>query len=146
MCLFQVQHKLTSLYIPFTVLKDLSIVLWMCLSLQTVSFKEFSRIVYVFHCSVIKVPVVLFLWQLLYYIKAVSVCQDFFIFSFAFFKRKRRRRDLNPRTAQTVYTLSRGTSSATWVLLLMPEYLFIFNYHFRDALTSILNRFPYVKL
>ena len=27
----------------------------MCLSLQTVSFKEFSRIVYVFHCSVIKV-------------------------------------------------------------------------------------------
>ena len=39
----------------FTVLKDLSIVLWMCLSLQTVSFKEFSRIVYVFHCSVIKV-------------------------------------------------------------------------------------------
>ena len=39
----------------FTVLKDLSIVLWMCLSLQAVSFKEFSRIVYVFHCSVIKV-------------------------------------------------------------------------------------------
>ena len=30
---------------------------------------------------------------------------------------ERRRRDLNPRTAQTVYTLSRGTSSATWVLL-----------------------------
>ena len=29
----------------------------------------------------------------------------------------RRRRDLNPRTAQTVYTLSRGASSATWVLL-----------------------------
>ena len=26
---------------------------------------------------------------------------------------QRRRRDLNPRTAQTVYTLSRGTSSAT---------------------------------
>ena len=39
----------------FTVLKDLSIVLWMCLSLQAASFKEFSRIVYVFHCSVIKV-------------------------------------------------------------------------------------------
>ena len=31
---------------------------------------------------------------------------------------KRRRRDLNPRTAWTVYTLSRGASSATWVLLL----------------------------
>ena len=28
-------------------------------------------------------------------------------------KRERRRRDLNPRTAQTVYTLSRGASSAT---------------------------------
>ena len=28
-------------------------------------------------------------------------------------KRKRRRRDLNPRAAQTAYTLSRGASSAT---------------------------------
>ena len=32
---------------------------------------------------------------------------------FHFFFIQRRRRDLNPRTAQTVYTLSRGTSSAT---------------------------------
>ena len=32
---------------------------------------------------------------------------------FHFFFHQRRRRDLNPRTAQTVYTLSRGTSSAT---------------------------------
>ena len=38
---------------------------------------------------------------------------------------QRRRRDLNPRTAQTVYTLSRGTSSATWVLLQMPKYQYI---------------------
>ena len=29
----------------------------------------------------------------------------------------RRRRDLNPRAALTTYTLSRGTSSASWVLL-----------------------------
>ena len=31
---------------------------------------------------------------------------------------KRRRRDLNPRAGHPTYTLSRGTSSATWVLLL----------------------------
>ena len=55
MCLFQVNINLLAYISLFTVLKDLSIVLWMCLSLQTVSFKEFSRIVYVFHCSVIKV-------------------------------------------------------------------------------------------
>ena len=65
-----------------------------------------------------------------------SCCQELFYFFFAaFFARRnsyilsrvfsdvknffisffiqRRRRDLNPRTAQTVYTLSRGTSSAT---------------------------------
>ena len=30
---------------------------------------------------------------------------------------KRRRRDLNPRAGYPTYTLSRGTSSATWVLL-----------------------------
>ena len=36
-------------------------------------------------------------------------CQELFFISF----HQRRRRDLNPRTAQTVYTLSRGTSSAT---------------------------------
>ena len=30
---------------------------------------------------------------------------------------QRRKRDLNPRTARTVYTLSRGASSATWVFL-----------------------------
>ena len=30
---------------------------------------------------------------------------------------ERRRRDLNPRAAFTTYTLSRGASSATWVLL-----------------------------
>ena len=55
MCLFQVNINLLAYISLFTVLKDLSIVLWMCLSLQAVSFKEFSRIVYVFHCSVIKV-------------------------------------------------------------------------------------------
>ena len=33
-------------------------------------------------------------------------------------KTERRRRDLNPRAGFPTYTLSRGTSSATWVLLL----------------------------
>ena len=32
-------------------------------------------------------------------------------------KRKRRKRDLNPRAAQATYTLSRGASSASWVFL-----------------------------
>ena len=49
-------------------------------------------------------------------------CQELFYFFeffilFKRFKKIRRRRDLNPRTARTVYTLSRGASSATWVLL-----------------------------
>ena len=40
-----------------------------------------------FHCSVIKVPVVLFYQrQLLYYIKAVSVCQELFYFFVIFFQ------------------------------------------------------------
>ena len=38
---------------------------------------------------------------------------------------KRRKRDLNPRAAWTTYTLSRGASSATWVLLQMPKYKMI---------------------
>jgi hypothetical protein len=56
MCLFQVQHKLTSLHIPFYCFKgsfDRSLNVPVspgCL------IKEFSRIVFnVFHCSVIKV-------------------------------------------------------------------------------------------
>ena len=51
--------------------------------------------------------------QLWYLITVISQCQALFKSFFI----ERRRRDLNPRTAQTVYTLSRGTSSATWVLL-----------------------------
>ena len=38
---------------------------------------------------------------------------------------KRRRRDLNPRAGYPTYTLSRGASSATWVLLQMPKYKMI---------------------
>ena len=41
--------------------------------------------------------------------RVFSDVKNFFISFFI----QRRRRDLNPRTAQTVYTLSRGTSSAT---------------------------------
>lgn len=44
----------------------------------------------------------------LFYHESFQMSRTFFI-SF----HQRRRRDLNPRTAQTVYTLSRGTSSAT---------------------------------
>ena len=47
--------------------------------------------------------------QLVYIITSLFRCQELFSISF----HQRRRRDLNPRTAQTVYTLSRGTSSAT---------------------------------
>ena len=39
---------------------------------------------------------------------------------------KRRRRDLNPRAGYPTYTLSRGASSATWVLLQMPKYKMIY--------------------
>ena len=48
----------------------------------------------------------------------------FWFFKFKILKnQKRRRRDLNPRAALTTYTLSRGTSSASWVLLQSPNYL-----------------------
>ena len=47
--------------------------------------------------------------------QSVSFVNNFFII---FKKIKRRRRDLNPRAGFPTYTLSRGTSSATWVLLL----------------------------
>ncbi|MCC2255311.1 hypothetical protein LKD70_12940, partial [Ruminococcus sp. CLA-AA-H200] len=46
------------------------------------SSKKFSRVVV--YCSVIKVPVVLFKRQLIYYIKAVFVCQELFYFSLFF--------------------------------------------------------------
>ena len=79
---------------------------------------------------------VVFLRQLLYSIKTSFVCQELFYFLFASFcnnfyilpspdvivntfskNKNRRRRDLNPRAVRTTYTLSRGASSATWVLL-----------------------------
>ena len=70
--------------------------------------------------------------QLYYYINKFSICQELFSFLFnlkLFSKSKeRRRRDLNPRTAQTVYTLSRGASSATWVLL-QAVYFFWYKHH-----------------
>ena len=79
MCLFQVQHKLTSLHIPFYCFKgsfDRSLnvsVFPDCL------IKEFSRSIYVFHCSVIKVLTCAVLSkQLVYYIIAVCHCQELF--------------------------------------------------------------------
>ena len=51
------------------------------------------------------------LQQLLYLIISRCDCQ------YPFKVKNRRRRDLNPRAARTTYTLSRGASSATWVLL-----------------------------
>ena len=56
-----------------------------------------------------------FALQLFYLTTVLRICQQLFSsFSNSFSViRKRRRRDLNPRTAQTVYTLSRGASSAT---------------------------------
>ena len=48
--------------------------------LEIFSSKKFSRVVV--YCSVIKVPVVLFLRQLWYFIKSVPLCQELFYFSF----------------------------------------------------------------
>ena len=65
-------------------------------------------------------------WRLVYFITSRKLCQPLFlIFLNLKFKKikKRRRRDLNPRAALTTYTLSRGTSSASWVLLQSPNYL-----------------------
>ena len=52
---------------------------------------------------------------------------NFFII---FKKIKRRRRDLNPRAGFPTYTLSRGTSSATWVLLLVRIFLVFYKTKF----------------
>ena len=48
--------------------------------LEIFSSKKFSRVVV--YCSVIKVPVVLFLRQLWYFIKSDPLCQELFYFSF----------------------------------------------------------------
>ena len=45
-------------------------------------------------------------------------------FSVWYIWKERRRRDLNPRAGFPTYTLSRGASSASWVLLLRPECLY----------------------
>ena len=53
----------------------------------------------------------------------LSKCQSFVNNFFqknsnnSYFKSERRKRDLNPRAGYPTYTLSRGTSSATWVFL-----------------------------
>ena len=59
--------------------------------------------------------------RLLYHIHfwMSSTFLKFFIFKIK--NLKRRRRDLNPRAGHPTYTLSRGTSSASWVLLLTPN-------------------------
>ena len=139
MCLFQVQHKLTSLHIPFYCFKgsfDRS--LNVPVSPGCLVQRIFEDCICVSLFSYQGSHLFTVLRQLIYYITAVFVCQQLFYFfqvinsffrqlvqiitSFfrcqllflLFFKtRERRRRDLNPRTAQTVYTLSRGTSSAT---------------------------------
>ena len=57
--------------------------------------------------------------QLDYFIKTPVVCQQLFQKNSnnSYFKSERRKRDLNPRAGYPTYTLSRGTSSATWVFL-----------------------------
>ena len=73
-----------------------------------------------------------------YLITLFHACQQFFStfliqFSSSYNRliygnKKRRRRALNPRAAWTTYTLSRGASSTTWVLLHMPESYKIWNF------------------
>ena len=58
------------------------------------------------------------------YFFVIIICIIFYCLLLIAFLMIRRRRDLNPRTARTVYTLSRGASSATWVLLHMPVSIF----------------------
>ena len=59
---------------------------------------------------------------LLYHVcKRLSTSFFIFLKSLFFSKKLRRRRDLNPRAALATYTLSRGTSSASWVLLQTPN-------------------------
>ena len=109
--------------------------------LCVVAFCSFTAKAFVFyHCfaHLSRTFFIFFTWdclacqtQLVYSIISNLICQALF-YSLLYFcqkkqKRIRRRRDLNPRTAWTVYTLSRGASSATWVLLHMPKYNKILN-------------------
>ena len=56
----------------------------------------------------------------------------------------RRRRDSNPRTACAIYTLSRGASSATWVLLQIHCIQFWIAF-ISDAFEIILYEFTFVN-
>ena len=56
--------------------------------------------------------------QLRQFIMSFLSCQEYFYTLYSLNK-KRRRRDLNPRAGCPTYTLSRGASSASWVLLLI---------------------------
>ena len=86
----------------------------MCLTVQL------SRFLPVLFC---------FLFSDSLYILSCSSCLVNTFFQLFLRKLKRRRRDLNPRAAQTTYTLSRGASSASWVLLRTPNsYFSIWNY------------------
>ena len=77
-----------------------------------------------------------------------------FLFIFCFFifhkkqKIKRRRRDLNPRAGYPTYTLSRGTSSASWVLLQTPNFQLLWNStaSIWNALLIIHKLYPIVNL
>ena len=61
------------------------------------------------------------LFTLSYPVAFVNYFFEFFRFFINLRKFKRRRRDLNPRAALATYTLSRGTSSASRVLLQSPN-------------------------
>ena len=67
-----------------------------------------------------------------------------FLFFSVYSEKIRRRRDLNPRTAWTVYTLSRGASSATWVLLQIHCIQFWIAF-ISDAFEIILYEFTFVN-
>ena len=89
-------------------------------------------------CSDI-IPCFLFVCQHLF-----STFFKFLYQHFTFPENKRRRRDLNPRTARTVYTLSRGASSATWVLLQIHCIQFWIAF-ISDAFEIILYEFTFVN-
>ena len=81
---------------------------------------EFSRLS---HYLIIKVLSCFFAFQQVSFVIVshhLAPVNTFFYF-FNFFKKERRKRDLNPRAAHATYTLSRGASSASWVFLQKPN-------------------------
>ena len=122
MCLFQVQHKLTSLHIPFYCFKgsfDRS--LNVPVSPGCLVQRIFEDCICVSLFSYQGSHLFTVLRQLVYYITSFYWCQLLF---FIFLNKKQENGEGGIWTLApllTTYSLSRGAPSATWVLLHMPD-------------------------